>query len=38
MRVETAPEGEDIACENWSEHEQETPPHAFSGILGPYVR
>jgi hypothetical protein len=37
MRVETSPEGEDIACENWSEHEQKTPPHALSGILGPYV-
>jgi transposase len=32
MRVDTAPEGEDIACENWSKHEQKTPPHALSGI------
>ena len=37
MRVDTAPEGEEIACENWSEHEQKTPPHALSGILGPCV-
>jgi len=34
MRVETAPEGEDIACENWSKHEQKTPPHALGGIQG----
>ncbi len=33
MRVETAPEGEDIACENRSKHEQ-TKPHEFSGIQG----
>ena len=32
MRVDTAPEGEDIARDNWSKHEQETPPHALSGI------
>ena len=37
MRVDTAPEGEEIACENWSKHEQKTPPHALSGILGPCV-
>ena len=37
MRANTAPEGEEIACENWSEHEQKTPPHALSGILGPCV-
>ena len=37
MRVETAPEGEDIACENWGKHEQKTPPHALGGILGPRV-
>ena len=37
MRVDTAPEGEDIARENWSKHEQKTPPHALSGILGPCV-
>ena len=34
MRVETAPEGEDIARENWSKDEQKTPPHALSGIQG----
>ncbi|MEO8923458.1 MAG: hypothetical protein ABI330_11660, partial [Caldimonas sp.] len=34
MRVDTAPEGEDIACENWSKYEQKTPPHALSGIQG----
>ena len=34
MRVDTAPEGEDIARENWSKHEQKTPPHALSGIQG----
>jgi hypothetical protein len=34
VRVDTAPEGEDIARENWSKHEQETPPHALSGIQG----
>ncbi len=34
MRVDTAPEGEDVACENWSKHEQKTPPHALSGIQG----
>ena len=34
MRVDTAPEGEDIACENRSKHEQKTPPHALSGIQG----
>ena len=32
MRVDTAPEGEDIARENWSKYEQETPPHAASRI------
>ena len=32
MRVDTAPEGEDIAGENWSNHEQKTPPHARSGL------
>ena len=26
LRVDTAPEGEDIACENWSKYEQKTPP------------
>ncbi len=31
MRVDTAPEGEDIACENWSKYEQKTAPHALSG-------
>ena len=34
MRVDTAPEGEDLARENWSKHEQKTPPHALSGIQG----
>ena len=34
MRVETAPEGEDIARENWNKDEQETPPHALGGIQG----
>ena len=34
MRVDTAPEGEDIVRENWSKHEQKTPPHALSGIQG----
>ena len=29
MSVDTAPEGEEIARENWSKHEQKTPPHAF---------
>jgi len=33
-RVDTAPEGEDIARENWSKHEQKTPPRALSGIQG----
>ena len=37
MKVDTAPEGEDIARESWSKHEQKTPPHALSGILGPCV-
>ena len=37
MRVDAAPEGEDIAGENWSSHEQKTPPHALSGIFGPCV-
>ena len=32
MRVDTAPEGEDIAHVNWSNHEQKSPPHAFGGI------
>jgi hypothetical protein len=35
--VETAPEGEDLACEDWSNDEQKTPPHALRGILGPCV-
>jgi len=34
MRVDTAPEGEDIAREDWSKHEQKTSPHALSGIQG----
>jgi transposase-like protein len=34
MRVDTAPKGEGIARENWSKHEQETAPHALSGIQG----
>ena len=37
MRVDPAPEGEDIARENWSKHEQKTSPHALGGILGPCV-
>jgi hypothetical protein len=32
MRVDTTLEGEDIARENWSKHEQKTPPHALTGI------
>ena len=32
MRVDTAPEGEDIACEDWSKYEQKPPPHALSGV------
>ncbi len=34
MKVDTTPKGEDIARENWSKHEQKTPPHALSGIQG----
>lgn len=34
MRVGTAPEGEDIARENWRKHEQETTPDALSGVQG----
>ena len=34
MRVDTAPEGEDIARENWSKYEQKTPSHALSGFQG----
>ncbi len=34
MRVDTAPEGEDIACENLSKYEQKTPPDALGGIQG----
>ena len=32
MRVATAPEDEDIARENWSNHEQKAPPHALRGM------
>jgi thiamine pyrophosphate-dependent acetolactate synthase large subunit-like protein len=32
--VETAPEGEDLACDDWSKDEQKTPPHALSGVQG----
>jgi putative transposase len=32
ISVETAPAGEDLACEDWSKDEQKTPPHALSGI------
>ncbi|MFM9429036.1 RNA polymerase sigma factor (sigma-70 family) [Variovorax sp. GrIS 2.14] len=32
VSVETAPAGEDLACEDWSKDEQKTPPHALSGI------
>jgi hypothetical protein len=32
ISVDTAPEGEDIARENWSKYEQKTPPHALSGL------
>ncbi|MFM9928158.1 TniQ family protein, partial [Variovorax sp. H27-G14] len=32
ISVETAPAGEDLACEDWSEYEQKTPPHALSGL------
>ena len=31
MRVDAAPENEDIACENWSRQEQKTPPPVLSG-------
>ena len=34
MRVDTAPEGEDIARKSWSKHEPKTPPHALSGLQG----
>ena len=37
ISVETAPAGEDLACEDWSKDEQKTPPHALSGILEPCV-
>jgi hypothetical protein len=30
--METAPEGEDLACDDWSEDEQNTPPHGLSGF------
>jgi len=32
LRVDTASEGQDIACENWSKHEQQTPLHALDSI------
>ena len=32
MSVDTAPEGEEIARENWSKHEQRTPQHASTPI------
>ena len=32
ISVETAPAGEDLACEDWSKDEQKTPSHALSGI------
>lgn len=32
--METAPEGEDPACDDWSKDEQKTPQHALSGIQG----
>ena len=32
ISVETAPEGEDLACEDWSKDEQKTPQYALSGI------
>ena len=34
MRVGTASEGEDIACEKWSKHEQMTPAHALGVMQG----
>ena len=34
MRVGTASEGEDIARENWSKHEQKTAPYALGGLQG----
>ncbi len=34
ISVETAPEGEDLACDDWSKDEQKTPPHALSGVQG----
>jgi hypothetical protein len=34
IRVETAPDGEDLASKDWSKYEQKTPPHALSGIQG----
>ena len=34
MRVSTAFDGENVACENWREHEQQTPPHTPSSIQG----
>jgi hypothetical protein len=34
MRVDTSPEGEDTARENWSNHYQKTTPHTLSGIQG----
>jgi hypothetical protein len=33
ISVETAPEGEDLAREDWSKDEQKTPLHALSGML-----
>jgi hypothetical protein len=32
--VETAPGGEDLACEEWSNDVQKTSPHALSSIQG----
>ena len=37
ISVQTAPAGEDLACEDWSKDEQKTPLHALSDILGPCV-
>ena len=34
IRVETAPGGEDLARDDWSEHDQKIPPHALSGLQG----
>ena len=34
INVEITSEGEDLACGDWSEYEQKTPPHGLSGIQG----